>query len=670
MRRSILFIVSISLVVSSILLGQQLPTVADNSQWFPPARQQFMGNCTSFSMVYYLKSYIWNRALDRDPNLEENQFSPLFVWNQIVDPTYHVAGSNEINSDFLLSQGAATMADFDYLGDNPNIMPSLEARKSALQYRSKLTLTNFWINYSMDDNNAITMFDSITIASKISMLKDSLSQGKCFTVNFPLFSYFNDFFNTTQDTCVYSYIGEPWDNFNGWHSVAVTGYDENVGIMGSFKCINSFGPAFGNQGYFYLDINWFFVQYGGNQQAACFLIEEKLNHQPEVVMQLDLNGFISGVDRSLLVPGYPLVDTVFQQDSQPDKVDILLENRISFVSNSNILRLTKVNGLTPSDLNGNHNYLYLNRHNDDGNYVVLSDLSDYVSADDFSSVELTAYDQISGIFLDSNGGILYQYSREANGVIASGEIKLANNKITTVQVKALPDTSVTVENYGSMNLVYFVPSSTNYISVQSSTCTFKRWLVTFNIADTVVNNPPVIVNKPDTLITHPDSVLIFQVEAVDPEGDSLKFSVVGQGASIDSTTGLFKYCCGQLGSHDVKIIVTDGHNVAIDSFIVRVDEPTGVEDDFNIPTEYTLSQNYPNPFNPSTTINFSLPSSSQVLLKVYNVLGQEVATLVNEELSIGNHSVSFDASGLATGLYIYTIKAGKFAAVKKMLFVK
>ncbi|MBU0473728.1 MAG: T9SS type A sorting domain-containing protein [Bacteroidetes bacterium] len=89
-----------------------------------------------------------------------------------------------------------------------------------------------------------------------------------------------------------------------------------------------------------------------------------------------------------------------------------------------------------------------------------------------------------------------------------------------------------------------------------------------------------------------------------------------------------------------------------------------------IPSNYSLSQNYPNPFNPTTTINFSLPETGIVTLKIFNVLGQEVATLVNGNLGIGNHQINFDASKLSSGVYMYTIQAGDFTATKKMMLMK
>jgi len=86
--------------------------------------------------------------------------------------------------------------------------------------------------------------------------------------------------------------------------------------------------------------------------------------------------------------------------------------------------------------------------------------------------------------------------------------------------------------------------------------------------------------------------------------------------------------------------------------------------------DFELFQNYPNPFNPSTTIRFSLPQRSYVMLKVFDVLGREVATLVDEELNQGEHSVVFDAKGLPSGVYFYRLQSGKFVQQRKMVLVK
>ena len=83
-----------------------------------------------------------------------------------------------------------------------------------------------------------------------------------------------------------------------------------------------------------------------------------------------------------------------------------------------------------------------------------------------------------------------------------------------------------------------------------------------------------------------------------------------------------------------------------------------------------MSNNYPNPFNPSTTISYSVPEMEFVTLKVYDVLGNEITTLVNEENSAGNYEVEFDATGLTSGIYFYRITSGNFVEVKKMTLLK
>jgi hypothetical protein len=84
----------------------------------------------------------------------------------------------------------------------------------------------------------------------------------------------------------------------------------------------------------------------------------------------------------------------------------------------------------------------------------------------------------------------------------------------------------------------------------------------------------------------------------------------------------------------------------------------------------SLSQNYPNPFNPSTTIEFDLPKTSEVSLKVFNILGEEVTTLVSDMLSVGSYSYEWDASSLASGVYLYRLEAEGFVETRKMILMK
>jgi len=115
---------------------------------------------------------------------------------------------------------------------------------------------------------------------------------------------------------------------------------------------------------------------------------------------------------------------------------------------------------------------------------------------------------------------------------------------------------------------------------------------------------------------------------------------------------------------DLLILFTNGPNTALN-------------ENENIPDELTLYQNYPNLFNPSTKIKFTIPSvtlsgveGSLVTLKVYDILGNEVATLVNEEKSAGTYEVEFDGSELTSGIYFYTLKSGTYSETKKMILLR
>jgi hypothetical protein len=98
--------------------------------------------------------------------------------------------------------------------------------------------------------------------------------------------------------------------------------------------------------------------------------------------------------------------------------------------------------------------------------------------------------------------------------------------------------------------------------------------------------------------------------------------------------------------------------------------PTGVAEETTMPLEFALAQNYPNPFNPSTSIRYDIPEASLVQLKIFNALGEELATLVNREVPAGRHGVVWDASNFPSGVYLYRIQAGTHVAAGKMILMK
>jgi hypothetical protein len=89
-----------------------------------------------------------------------------------------------------------------------------------------------------------------------------------------------------------------------------------------------------------------------------------------------------------------------------------------------------------------------------------------------------------------------------------------------------------------------------------------------------------------------------------------------------------------------------------------------------VPTQYMLEQNYPNPFNPSTQIKYALPKSGHVTLKLYDSIGREVATLVDQAQTAGEFTVTFNAAGLTTGIHFYRLSVGNYSEVRRMAFVK
>lgn len=103
---------------------------------------------------------------------------------------------------------------------------------------------------------------------------------------------------------------------------------------------------------------------------------------------------------------------------------------------------------------------------------------------------------------------------------------------------------------------------------------------------------------------------------------------------------------------------------------IESDYVSGINSVDEIPQSYSLAQNYPNPFNPKTTISYSIPSQLYVTLKIYDLLGNEVKTLVNEKRSSGKHIVEFDGTGLASGIYFYRLQAGSYMETKKLILLK
>src|SRR5690606_14252386 len=141
-------------------------------------------------------------------------------------------------------------------------------------------------------------------------------------------------------------------------------------------------------------------------------------------------------------------------------------------------------------------------------------------------------------------------------------------------------------------------------------------------------------------------------------------TTVSGGTTTDWIFSMFWYEVGNTGP---TVNQSGPHAIYMATVPVRV--VTDVSDPVLV-NSFDLEQNYPNPFNPSTSIKYSVAERSNVNIKIYDMLGKEVANLVNTVKEAGSHEVSFNASNLASGMYVYTITAGNFTSSKKMMLMK
>ena len=129
---------------------------------------------------------------------------------------------------------------------------------------------------------------------------------------------------------------------------------------------------------------------------------------------------------------------------------------------------------------------------------------------------------------------------------------------------------------------------------------------------------------------------------------------------IFNTEGTFPYYCEPHG----------GPGGSGMSGVIIVETPVSVSGQEIVLDDFKLNQNYPNPFNPITTIKYQIPETHFVSLKVYDILGNEAATLINSEKSAGNYEITWDAENIPSGIYFYTLNAGSFVDTKKMILLK
>jgi len=201
--------------------------------------------------------------------------------------------------------------------------------------------------------------------------------------------------------------------------------------------------------------------------------------------------------------------------------------------------------------------------------------------------------------------------------------------------------------------------------------------------DNLAPFPFALANPPDgDTLSITDTLHFKWHKAVDPNSDTLTYALNITGGGLDTTfTEITDTSFSLYGAAILEVNHTYSWTVMASDTQYTTSSPdiwsfvtigvVGIANNISqIPDQLMLFQNYPNPFNPTTTIEFVLPHTEFVTLKIYNILGQEVATLVSEELTSGKYKYEWNASGLASGVYLYQLEAGNFVEIKKLILIR
>jgi len=184
------------------------------------------------------------------------------------------------------------------------------------------------------------------------------------------------------------------------------------------------------------------------------------------------------------------------------------------------------------------------------------------------------------------------------------------------------------------------------------------------------NSAPVIFNIPDMTIDS-DHSLSYTVWALGTPPPSFSLVTSPVGMTINDSTGLITWTA-ELGTYPITVRVENVYGISEVSFVLNVDSAeTTIKYNSPKPTKFSLMQNYPNPFNPSTKISYSIPRSDFVTLKIYDLLGKEIQTLISEFQQPNIYNIYFDASKLSSGIYFYRLQVGSdFMETKRMMLMR
>jgi hypothetical protein len=251
----------------------------------------------------------------------------------------------------------------------------------------------------------------------------------------------------------------------------------------------------------------------------------------------------------------------------------------------------------------------------------------------------------------------YNISQGTGGVNVSNQVTMPGAKCIDCHMHKNDIDGSNTKNYAGHSWKIFVEESDGSITASCTTChaamtadsantVITSWQNQFAVLDSTAE---ALVARADTVLTNPNATHQDSVNAAE--------AVANMTYAESDESG---------GFHNHKYSVA-----LLNDAIAKAQTVTGVKVPFKVvPAQFALNQNYPNPFNPSTRIQYTLSTSGYTVLKVYDVLGREVSTLVDEVQHAGLHTVTFNASTLPSGVYLYKVTSGTNSSVKKMLLLK
>jgi len=259
------------------------------------------------------------------------------------------------------------------------------------------------------------------------------------------------------------------------------------------------------------------------------------------------------------------------------------------------------------------------------------------------------------------------------GVVAKGSGELyftigdVNVNGENISFKTLPDSFTVISVNDINNNVRTIPfaisdnSQFNY-SVQYGITDSAEVVNSLSVNDVVSFRVEIVDEATNEVLGVFDNVSFTKQHALPYENFSYQVSTEGIGnrtVYLRLVTSATEGCSFSLAN------LLDNQNIIAKRAINQISFKSAA-----VIKDYALAQNYPNPFNPATIITYQLPKSGSVTLKIYDMLGKEVKTLVNEQKEMGRYTVQFDASSLASGMYVYQLRANDYTSTKKMLLLK